>query len=89
MDDAAAQRTYWLCSILNFFCREKCMNHFEDNTVSFEKELKREVSEKTAKHSRRIQCPECGKKTKTHIYEDTILLRFPLYCSKMQQRVHC
>ena len=58
------------------------MNHFKNHMVGFEKELKREVSEKTAKHSRRIQCPECGKKTKTHIYEDTILLRFPLYCSK-------
>ena len=58
------------------------MNHFKNHMVGFEKEPKRKVREKTAKHSRRIQCPECGKKTKTHIYEDTILLRFPLYCSK-------
>ena len=58
------------------------MNHFIDHKISFEKELEQTVNEKTEKHSRRIQCPECGRKTKTHIYEDITLLRFPLYCSK-------
>jgi len=32
--------------------------------------------------SRWIRCPSCGKKTRTKVYEDTVLLRFPLYCPK-------
>lgn len=29
-----------------------------------------------------ILCPVCGCKTRTKVYEDTILLRFPLFCPK-------
>lgn len=29
-----------------------------------------------------ICCPICGKKTKTRVYEDTVLLKYPLYCTK-------
>ena len=27
-----------------------------------------------------VTCPVCGSKTKTKVYEDTILLKFPLFC---------
>lgn len=27
-----------------------------------------------------VPCPVCGSKTKTKVYEDTILLKFPLFC---------
>ena len=30
-------------------------------------------------------CPICGKKTKTRIYEDTVLLKYPLYCTKCKK----
>ncbi len=33
-----------------------------------------------AKEAQWVHCPICGSKTKTKIYEDTILIRFPLYC---------
>lgn len=29
-----------------------------------------------------IRCPICGGKTRTKIYENTVLLKFPLYCPK-------
>lgn len=29
-----------------------------------------------------LPCPKCRAKTKTKIYEDTVLLGFPLYCTK-------
>ncbi|MBP3805642.1 MAG: conjugal transfer protein [Oribacterium sp.] len=32
--------------------------------------------------SRWIRCPSCNKKTRTKVYEDTVMLRFPLYCPK-------
>ena len=38
-------------------------------------------------HSRWIRCPICGGKTRTKVYEDTILLRFPLYCPKCKTEV--
>lgn len=32
--------------------------------------------------SRMVSCPYCQGKTGTKIYEDTVLLNFPLYCPK-------
>ena len=29
-----------------------------------------------------IRCPKCGGKTRTKVYKDTVLLKFPLYCPK-------
>lgn len=29
-----------------------------------------------------IHCPNCGGKTRTKVYEYTVLIRFPLYCPK-------
>ena len=29
-----------------------------------------------------LPCPKCGARTKIKIYEDTVLLNFPLYCTK-------
>ena len=30
-------------------------------------------------------CPACNKKTKTRVYEDTVLLKYPLYCTKCKR----
>jgi len=32
--------------------------------------------------SRWIRCPSCDRKTRTKVYEDTVMLRFPLFCPK-------
>lgn len=29
-----------------------------------------------------ICCPSCGGKTRTKVYADTVLIKFPLYCPK-------
>ena len=29
-----------------------------------------------------VRCPFCGSKTRIKVYEDTVLLNFPLYCPK-------
>ena len=34
------------------------------------------------KNYRWIRCPLCKKKTKTKVYKETTLLRFPLYCTR-------
>ena len=34
-----------------------------------------------------ICCPTCGGKTRTKVYRDTILLKFPLYCPKCKKGV--
>ena len=34
-----------------------------------------------------IHCPVCGNKTKTKVYEDTVLIKFPLYCSKCKREI--
>lgn len=33
-----------------------------------------------------IPCPVCKEKTDVKIYEDTVLLNFPLYCSKCKHK---
>lgn len=32
--------------------------------------------------SRWIRCPICSGKTRTKVYSDTVLVRFPLFCPK-------
>lgn len=44
------------------------------------------LGEKTMDEKRKnslwIHCPNCGGKTRTKVYEDTVLIKFPLYCPK-------
>ena len=39
------------------------------------------------KKSRFVRCPLCGKKTRTKVYEETVLLHFPLFCPKCDNEV--
>ena len=32
-----------------------------------------------------IHCPACSSKTQTKVYEDTVLLNFPLFCPKCRK----
>lgn len=32
-----------------------------------------------------IPCPNCKQRTKTKVYEDTVLLNFPLFCPKCRR----
>lgn len=32
-----------------------------------------------------ILCPACKSKTRTKIFEDTVLIKFPLYCPKCKK----
>jgi len=32
-----------------------------------------------------VDCPICGGKTRTKVYWDTVLVRFPLYCPKCKK----
>ena len=34
-----------------------------------------------------IHCPICGGKTRTKVYEDTVLVKFPLYCPKCKREI--
>ncbi|MCI6535976.1 MAG: cysteine-rich KTR domain-containing protein [Lachnospiraceae bacterium] len=34
-----------------------------------------------------IHCPICGGKTRTKVYEDTVLIKFPLYCPKCKKEL--
>lgn len=37
-----------------------------------------------------IHCPICGRKTRTRVYQDTVLVKFPLFCStcKKETRIN-
>ncbi len=37
--------------------------------------------------SRWVHCPICGGKTRTKVYEDTVLVEFPLYCPKCKREI--
>ena len=37
--------------------------------------------------SRWICCPECGSRTRTKVYEDTVLVKFPLYYQKCKREI--
>lgn len=32
-----------------------------------------------------VHCPVCGNKTRTKVNEDTILIRFPMFCPKCRR----
>lgn len=34
-----------------------------------------------------IHCPICDGKTRTKVYEDTVLVKFPLYCLKCKKEI--
>lgn len=34
-----------------------------------------------------IHCPICGGKTRTKVYKDTVLVKFPLYCPKCKKEI--
>ncbi len=34
-----------------------------------------------------IHCPICGRKTRTKVYDDTVLVNFPLYCPKCKKEI--
>lgn len=37
-----------------------------------------------------IYCPICGRKTRTRVYQDTVLVKFPLFCAtcKKETRIN-
>ena len=35
--------------------------------------------------SKWICCPQCGSKTRVKVYEETVLIKFPLYCPKCKK----
>lgn len=37
------------------------------------------------KNSLWILCPICGGKTRSKVYENTVLVKFPLFCPKCQK----
>ena len=39
------------------------------------------------KESLWIRCPICKGKTRTKVYEDTVLVKFPLYCPRCKQEI--
>ena len=39
------------------------------------------------KESLWIRCPVCKGKTRTKVYEDTVLVNFPLYCPRCKQEI--
>ena len=38
-----------------------------------------------ARESHWVICPLCGERTRVKIFEDTVLLNFPLYCAKCKK----
>lgn len=43
--------------------------------------------EQTERPSKWIPCPICGSKTRTKVYEDSVLVNFPLYCPKCKEEI--
>ena len=39
------------------------------------------------KNSLCIHCPICGGKTRTKVYDDTVLVKFSLYCPKCKKEI--
>lgn len=34
-----------------------------------------------------VHCPLCGCKTRTKVYNDTVMFKFPLYCPKCKKEI--
>lgn len=43
------------------------------------------MSDMQPKEALWLSCSSCGARTKIRIYEDTVLLNFPLYCTKCKK----
>ncbi|MEG2843143.1 MAG: cysteine-rich KTR domain-containing protein [Ruthenibacterium sp.] len=39
------------------------------------------------KESRWVRCPICQSKTRIKVYENSVLLHFPMYCPKCKQEI--
>ena len=37
--------------------------------------------------ARWIHCPICGSNTQTKVYDDTVLIKFPLYCPQCKKEI--
>lgn len=37
--------------------------------------------------ARWVQCPVCGRKTRTKVYVDTVVINFPVFCPKCKKEV--
>ncbi|MGN0385866.1 MAG: cysteine-rich KTR domain-containing protein [Lachnospiraceae bacterium] len=37
--------------------------------------------------ARWVHCPICGGKTRTKVYEDTVMYNFPLFCPKCKREI--
>lgn len=35
-----------------------------------------------------VSCPICGNRTHTKVYEDTVLIKFPLYCRNCKKETY-
>ena len=44
-----------------------------------------EISDGMQNESKWICCPQCGSKTRVKVYEETVLIKFPLYCQKCKK----
>ena len=44
-----------------------------------------EISDGMQNESKWICCPQCGSKTRVKVYEETVLIKFPLYCPKCKK----
>ncbi len=49
------------------------------------KAKKKDMNNEQEKTSLWLPCPKCGARSKIKIYEDTVLLNFPLYCTKCKE----
>lgn len=43
------------------------------------------MEEKSMEDTWWLPCPTCGKKTRVKIYDDTVLVKFPLYCQQCRK----
>lgn len=46
-----------------------------------------EISDGMQNESKWICCPQCGSKTRVKVYEETVLIKFPLYMIQNAKRV--
>ena len=47
--------------------------------------MKEAINIEVQRESLWLPCPKCRARSKIKIYEDTVLLNFPLYCNKCKQ----
>ncbi|MBO4925738.1 MAG: hypothetical protein J5472_04610 [Clostridia bacterium] len=45
------------------------------------------MSKNESRESTWVPCPNCGKKTRTKVYPETVLVNFPLYCPKCKREM--